>query len=100
MAWGPVEQRSLSFATLLGPADQRVLLGTNIKITNPEQLQGATYTEQFVWRDALTGEVLARSQYFDAMTQGNLPTPGYGGLVYMLQSYGDITAMQVGPGGV
>jgi hypothetical protein len=99
VAWGPVDQRSLGFATLLGPADQRVLLGSNVKATDRQQLQDVTYTEQFVWRDALTGDVLARSQYIDAMTQGNLPTPGYGGIVYMLQAYGDITAMQVRPGG-
>jgi hypothetical protein len=41
--------------------------------------------------------VLARSNYFDAMTQGNLPTPGYGGLMYDLQQYGGIVATQVIP---
>jgi hypothetical protein len=97
MAWKPVDQRTLSFTTLLGPALHRVLLGTNIKVTNPNQLKDITYTEQFVWRDALTGKLYARSQYVAAMTQGNLPTPGYGGLVYMLQQYGTITAMQVLP---
>jgi hypothetical protein len=75
-----------------------VVVGTNIKVTNPDELKDITYTEQMVWRDAATGDVLARSNYVDAMAQGNLPTPGYGGLMYMLQQYGDITAFQVLPG--
>jgi len=96
--WGPVDQRTFSFTTLIGPKDERVVVGTNIKVTNPDELKDITYTEQMVWRDAATGDVLARSNYVDAMTQGNLPTPGYGGLMYMLQQYGDITAFQVLPG--
>src|SRR5215211_1891369 len=97
-AWGPVNQRTFSFTTLIGPKDERVVVGTNIKVTDPDQLKDITYTEQMVWRDAATGDVLARSNYVDAMAQGNLPTPGYGGLMYMLQQYGDITAFQVLPG--
>ena len=54
VAWGgPVDQRTISFLTLIGPPDQRVLVSTNI---NPnathqqleQEAQGAdhTYTEQ------------------------------------------------------
>jgi len=95
--WGPVDQRTFSFTTLIGPKDERVLVGTNIKVTNPDQLKDSTYTEQWVWRNADTGAVLARSEYFDAMTVGILPTPGYGGLMYDLQQYGGIVATQVLP---
>ena len=96
VAWGPVDQRSFSFATLLGPAEERVLLGTNIKIASIQELKEATYTEQFVWRNARTGKVLARSPIFRCHGRRVIcPLPGYGGVVYMLQSYGDITAMQV-----
>lgn len=92
-----VDQRTWSFTTLIGPKDQRVVVGTNIKATNPEQLKNLTYTEQIVWRNAATGAVLARSDYFDAMTAGCLVTPGYGGLIYDLQEFGGIVSMQVVP---
>jgi hypothetical protein len=29
VAWGPVDQRTISFLTLIGPPDQRVLVSTN-----------------------------------------------------------------------
>jgi hypothetical protein len=97
-AWGPVDQRTMGFTTPYGPKDQRVLLGSDMQIDDPLAAFGAgtgVYGEQFVWRNAATGEELARSDSFDAMTQGNLPTPGYGGLMYMLQEYGGVVAMQV-----
>jgi hypothetical protein len=104
VAWGPVDQRTISFLTLIGPADQRVLVATNI---NPnatqQQLEQAakgidyTYTEQIVWRDADTGELLVQSDYFPAMSPGILITPGYGGLIYDLLYNGHIMALQVAP---
>lgn len=51
--------------------------------------------EQFIWRDAATGRGLVHCDYVDAMSQGILPTPGYGGLAYMLQSDGGVTSFQV-----
>jgi hypothetical protein len=104
VAWGPVDQRTISFLTLIGPPDQRVLVSTNI---NPnatqQQLQQAaqgtdyTYTEQIIWRDAATGNILAESDYFPAMSPGILVTPGYGGLIYEMLYNGHIMALQVAP---
>ena len=91
-------QRTFSFFTPYGPANQRVVLSTNINISKPLDVFGlgpGVYGEQFVWRQAATGKVLARSSYFDSMSQGILPTPGYGGLWYMLQTDGGIVSMQV-----
>lgn len=104
VAWGPEDQRTISFLTLIGPPDQRVLVSTNI---NPnatqQQLQQAaqgtdyTYTEQIVWRDTATGKVLAESDFFPAMSPGIRVTPGYGGLIYEMLYNGHIMALQVAP---
>jgi hypothetical protein len=104
VAWGPVDQRTMSFLTLIGPADQRVLVATNINPNATQQqleqaasLTDYTYTEQIVWRDAATGEILAESDYFPAMSPGILVTPGYGGLIYEMLYNGHIMALQVAP---
>jgi hypothetical protein len=104
VAWGPVAQRTLSFLTLIGPSDQRVLVASNINPNATQQqledaatIKGFTYTEQIVWRDAATGNVLAQSDYFPAMSPGILVTPGYGGLIYELLYNGHIMALQVAP---
>jgi hypothetical protein len=59
------------------------VLSTNVNTSKPLEVAGfgpGTYGEQFVWRQEATGKVLARSSYFDSMSQGILPTPGFGGL--------------------
>jgi len=104
VAWGPVDQRTISFLTLIGSTDQRVLVSTNINPNATQQqleqaAQGTdyTYTEQIVWRDASTGEILAESDFFPAMSPGILVTPGYGGMIYEMLYNGHIMALQVAP---
>jgi hypothetical protein len=103
VAWGPVDQRTISFLTLIGPPDQRVLVSTNINPNATQQQieQGAaaiaTYTEQIIWRDTDTGKILAESDFFPAMSPGILVTPGYGGLIYEMLYDGHIMALQVAP---
>lgn len=97
LAWS-VDQTTLSFTTLIGPSDARVLIGTNIPV---KTFQGLKYytKEQVVWRSADTGTELARSDYFDKMVTGILVTPGFGGLMYYLAEDGKLIALQVGPKG-
>jgi hypothetical protein len=104
VAWGPVDQRTISFLTLIGPTDQRVLVSTNINPNATQQqleqaAQGTdyTYTEQIVWRDAATGKILAESDFFPAMSPGILVTPSYGGVIYEMLYNGHIMALQVAP---
>jgi hypothetical protein len=52
------DQRTLSFTTLVGPPDKRVLIGTNIPVKYFKQLKSYE-SEQVVWRNAATGAVLA-----------------------------------------
>ncbi|MGH2885871.1 MAG: hypothetical protein ACRDPA_24790, partial [Solirubrobacteraceae bacterium] len=88
------DQTTLSFTTLIGPQDQRVLIGTNIPIKFFKQLKSYT-TEQVIWRDAATGKQLAASDQFPKMSAGILVTPGYAGLQYFLTASGHIIALQV-----
>lgn len=94
-AW-TADQTTLSFTTLIGPQNQRVLIGTNIPIKFFKQLQSYT-TEQVIWRDAATGKQLASSDQFPKMSAGILVTPGYAGLQYFLTASGHIIELQVTP---
>ncbi|MER7754496.1 hypothetical protein [Kitasatospora sp. NPDC097643] len=95
VAWSQ-DQTTLSFTTLLGPKDQRVLIGTDIPVKFFQGLKKYT-TEQVVWRDARTGSELARSSQLPKMTQGILVTPGYAGLQYFLTADGHVIGLQVAP---
>ncbi|HEY1279400.1 MAG TPA: hypothetical protein VGF22_06980 [Acidimicrobiales bacterium] len=95
VAWTQ-DQTTLSFTTLIGPPDQRVLIGTDIPIKVFQQLKSYT-SEAVVWRDAGTGAELARSSEFPKMTQGILVTPTYAGLQYFLTADGHIIGLQVTP---
>ena len=90
------DQTTLSFTTLIGPQDHRILIGTNIPIKFFKQLKNYS-TEQVIWRDAATGKQLAASDQFPKMSAGILVTPGYAGLQYFLTASGHIIALQVGP---
>jgi hypothetical protein len=93
VAWTQ-DQTTLSFTSLVGPADQRVLIGTNIPVRDFKQLKSYT-TEQVVWRDAASGAAIAMSSVYSKMTPGILVTPGYAGLQYYLSYDGHIIALQV-----
>jgi len=95
VAWSQ-DQTTLSFTTLVGPKDRRVLVGTDIPVKFFNGLKDYT-TEQVVWRDAASGNELARSSQLPKMTQGILVTPGYAGLQYFLTADGHIIGLQVVP---
>lgn len=94
-------QSTLAFLSLIGPADQRVLVGTdmapNTTISQMTNNPPPAYTERIVWRDAATGKVLAASDYFSGMSAGAPPAPGFGGLLYYMTLNGHIMALQVLP---
>lgn len=101
-AWS-VDEWTLSWMVLQGPADHRVLVATNISSNNTDPgnyIQGpvgANYVEQVQWRDTATGKLLAASDFFGPMVQGMQVWPGYGGLIYYGQIDGRIKALQVLP---
>ncbi|MGI8662251.1 MAG: hypothetical protein ACR2LQ_03455 [Acidimicrobiales bacterium] len=94
LAWR-VAQRSLSFTTLVGPDDQRVIIGTDIVgLDGPEGLLTAP-TEQVVWRDAATGTERARSADLPRMSHGILVTPVFDGRFFELGHQGTVTELTV-----
>jgi hypothetical protein len=102
LAWS-VDEKTPEWTVLIGPADHRVLVGTNIltNVTNPLDYfagpVGANYTEQIQWRDADTGKLLAASDYFNPMIPLFQMWPGYGGLIYEGLNNGHIMALKVLP---
>ena len=73
-----------TFQPMIGPKDKRVLLLTNMKLNVPQEpiklaLGTENYKEQVTWRDALTGRILAASDFFEPLTINSLTTPGFGG---------------------
>lgn len=71
-----VNQTTTEFTTLIGPQYARVLVGTDIP--GPE-IPGNNSNDYAVWRNAATGEELARSPLLPAMTQGTMIQPYYNG---------------------
>jgi hypothetical protein len=102
LAWS-VDQKTAEWTVLIGPASQRVLVGTHIQtnVTNPLHYNagpiGANYKEQMQWRDANTGKLLAASDYFSPMIPLFQMWPGYGGLIYEGLNNGHIMALKVLP---
>lgn len=102
VAWS-ADQKTLSWLILIGPSNKRVLVGTNITSDEPNPVKwnfgpvGANYEEQVQWRDAATGKLLAASDFYGPMVLGMEVWPGYGGLIYELQTDGSLMAFQVLP---
>lgn len=96
-----VDVTTLTFQTLIGPKDQRVVMLSNMKGFVPGMgavldLVSGKYTEQVTWRDAATGRLLAESDFFEPLTINSLVVPGYGGRCYFPTNLGFLT-LQVRP---
>ncbi len=74
--FGKLNQTTTEFTTLIGPQHSRVLVGTDIP--GPE-IPGNNMNDFAVWRNAATGQELARSPLLPAMTQGTMIQPYYNG---------------------
>ena len=82
-----VDNTTLTFQTLIGSKDQRVVILSNMKGDIPImgaalELVTGKYKEQLTWLDAATGRLLAESDYFEPLTVNSLIVPGYGGRAY------------------
>ena len=80
-------QTTTEWATLIGPKDHRVWVGTAIP---GAEVPGQNKTETVVFRDAATGAELAQSKRVPQMTQGSAVQPGYGGSVYFPAGQGTL----------
>lgn len=80
-------QRTTEFTTLINPETRRVLVGTDI----PDgEIPGNNHNDYAVWRNALTGEEIARSPLLPAMTQGTMIQPYYSGNMFYEGQLGDL----------
>jgi hypothetical protein len=87
-------QTTTEWATLIGPKEHRVWVGTDIPF--PE-IPGENHTNTVVWRDARTGRELARSGELPNMTQGSAVQPGYGGSMYFPGAEGMLIKLTPAP---
>jgi hypothetical protein len=87
-------QRTIEFLALIGPAQRRVLVGTDVP---PGQQIGANTQDWVVWRNADTGDEIARSPLLPAVNGGTMVEPGYAGRMYFLAQNGKIIELRVRP---
>lgn len=74
-----VNQTTTEFTALIGSRRKRILVGTDIP--GPE-IPGNNRNDFAVWRNAKTGEEIARSPLLPAMTQGTMIQPYYFGHMF------------------
>lgn len=86
-----LEQTSSTFQELIGPADNRTLVLSNLMTAD----DGTQYG-QMTWNNAATGDLYAASDYFEPLTTNSIMAPGFGGRFYFPTSNG-VIAMQVEP---
>jgi hypothetical protein len=103
LAW-KVDQRTQAFTSLIGPPDKRVFVASNTKSSETDPTKyvygpsgGWNFTEQYQWRDANTGKLLAASDYYPPKAAGTPVTPGYGGLIYGLTDNGELLTLYARP---
>jgi hypothetical protein len=87
-------QTTTEWATLIGPKDHRVWVGTDIP---GAEVPGQNKTDMVVFRDAATGRELARSKRVPVMTQGSAVQPGYGGSVWFPGATGTLVRVTPSP---
>jgi hypothetical protein len=87
-------ETTTEWATLIGPKDNRVWVGTDIPRA---EIPGQNKTDTVVFRDAATGRELAHSARVPHMTQGSAVQPGYGGSVFFPGAEGTLVKMTPHP---
>lgn len=88
------DQTTTEFTALIGSKRNRVLVGTDIP--KPE-LPGNNLNDFAVWRNAKTGEEIARSPLLPAMTQGTMIQPYYSGEMFYEGQQGQLIKLRPHP---
>lgn len=94
-AW-KVAQTTTEWLTIIGPPDQRVVVGTDIPA--PE-IPDINKHDETVWRNAATGQEIARSALLPAITSGTMIQPYYSGDVFYPGAAGTLYKLQPAPSG-
>lgn len=87
-------QRTTEFLALIGPAHRRVLVGMDVP---SGQQVGANTQDWVVWRNADSGDEIARSPLLPAVNSGTMVEPGDAGRMYFLAQNGKIIELTVRP---
>lgn len=93
IAWKE-NQTTTEFTALIGSKKKRVLVGTDIP--GPE-IPGSNLNDFAVWRNAKTGEEIARSPLLPAMTQGTMIQPFYKGEMFYEGELGRLIKLKPRP---
>ena len=88
-------QRTTEFLAIIGPPGRRVLVGTDIPTG---EKPGSNQHDFVVWRDAQTGQELARSEQLPVMTTGAMIQPYYFGKIFYCGLAGQLFELNVRPG--
>jgi hypothetical protein len=98
LAWSRPDWHTGDYFSLIGPADQRVVISQQINDASytPNNSFAYPYTEGVLWADALTGETIAMSSLDNPSTiSGSLVNVGYGGRIYTMGNAGTLMIYQV-----
>lgn len=87
-------QTTTEFTTLIGPQGSRVLVGTDIPGL---EIPGNNKHDFAVWRNAATGQELARSPLLPTMTQGTMIQPFYNGDMFFEGQSGTLIKLMPRP---
>ncbi|MFN7097464.1 MAG: hypothetical protein ACK4PR_07900, partial [Gammaproteobacteria bacterium] len=87
-------QTTTEFTALIGPSNSRVVVGTDIP--GPE-IPGSNLNDFAVWRNAATGQEIARSPLLPAMTQGTMIQPYYSGDMFYEGQLGTLIRLSPSP---
>jgi hypothetical protein len=92
-------QNTTEFLAVIGPAERRVLVGTDASspILPPSCPLGGGTQDYVVWRNADTGDEIARSPLLPGVNRGTMVEPGYAGRMYFLAQNGKIMELTVRP---
>lgn len=93
VAW-KVNQTTTEFTALIGPKNERVVVGTDIP--GPE-IPGNNSNDFAVWRNASSGAEIARSPLLPAMTQGTMIQPFYDGNMFFEGQSGTLIKLMPQP---
>ena len=94
-AW-KASQTTAEFIAIIGPPNQRVVVGSNIP---GAQIPDANTQDEVVWRNAGTGQEIARSARLPAMTTGTMVQPYYFGEMFYPSAAGSLYKLEPTPAG-
>lgn len=80
------DQTTTEFIAIIGPKHKRVIVGTDIP---RDEIPGDNDNDFAVWRNARTGNELARSPKLPAITSGSMVQPSYHGNMFYAGKLGN-----------